>query len=177
MSSKSKKSAPVVEANSSDDDVDQVVAPPPAPVDEPKKKVKKERTPAQKEAFSKALSILKEKREAKAKDDKERYEKATQEEKERIAKEKYEKAKSHKKKLPPAPSYVTTGDLEKFKNDLLSAIPRYEPPKPEMEKPKKVEIVEPIKKNDTPIVPKVSVEKPVQKQLTGHELLDKLFFS
>lgn len=175
MSSKSKKSAPVVEENS-DDEVDQI-APAPAPVEEPKKKTKKERTPAQKEAFSKALSILKEKREAKAKEDKERYEKATQEEKDRIAKEKYEKAKNHKKKLPPAPSYVTTGDLEKFKTDLLSAIPRYEPPKPVEEKPKKVEIEEPVKKRDTPIVQKPIVEKPIQKQLTGHELLDKLFFS
>lgn len=152
----------------SDDDADQVepVMTQPAPVKQPK--TKKERTPAQKEAFSKALSILKEKREAKKKEEEEKYVKATPVEKELIAKEKYEKAKSHKKKLPPAPSYVTTGDLERFKSDILSAIPKHvEPVKTEQV------IKEPVKKPE-PIIKKEPI---IQKQLTGHELLDKLFFS
>lgn len=159
---------PVQVEMSDDDEIDQVepVMTAPAPVKQTK--TKKERTPAQKEAFSKALSILKEKREAKKKEDEEKYAKASQVEKQLIEKEKYEKAKSHKKKLPPAPSYVTTGDLEKFKSDILSALPKYNDPV-------KIEpvIKEPIKK------PEVIVKKEpvIQKQLTGHELLDKLFFS
>ena len=162
MSSKTKK----VEVDDIDDEADQVVDTKPI-------KTKKVRTPAQQEAFSKALSVLKEKREMKAKEDKERYEKASIVEKEQIAKEKYEKAKSHKKKLPPAPSYVTTGDLEKFKMDILSAIPKVEVNKPV--EPVKTPIVkaEPIKKPE-PIMKKEVV---IQKPLTGHELLDKLFFS
>lgn len=173
MASKSKK---VVVEDDLDDEIDQVEEPVMTEkVSQPKQKVKRERTPAQKEAFSKALAILKEKREAKAKEEKERYEKATQEEKERIKKEKYEKAKNHKKKLPPAPSYVTTGDLEKFKLDILNAIPKYEKPEP-VKEPKP----EPVKIDNKPepiIVPKKKAEPIVQKPLTGHDLLDKLFFS
>lgn len=161
MSSKTKK----VEVDDDiDDEVDQVVDTKPV-------KSKKARTPAQQEAFSKALSVLKEKREMKAREEKERYEKATVIEKEQLAKEKYEKAKSHKKKLPPAPSYVTTGDLEKFKMDILSAIPKHEP-KPVEVKTQPVR-VEPVRKPE----PVVKKEPVVQKSLTGHELLDKLFFS
>lgn len=161
-----KVSIPVID---DDDEIDQVVEKI-APV-----KVKKERTPAQKEAFSKALSILKEKREAVKTVEKETFEKADAAEKDRIAKEKFEKAKNHKKKLPPVPSYVTVGDLEKFKMDLLSAFPKSEPksePKPE---PVKVEPVrvEPVVKAE-PIIKKQPI---VQKTLTGHDLLDKLFFS
>ena len=47
--------------------------------------------------------------------------------------------------------------------DILSAIPKFEPPKP-------VEIVKPVDKK--PVVREV-----VQKPLTGHDLLDKLFFT
>ena len=172
-----KTSQPEVEKEISDDEADQIETP---PVQEPPKKYAKgkgkERTPAQKEAFAKALSILKEKREAKAKDEKDRYEKASQEEKARIEKEKYEKAKNHKKRLPPAPSYVTTSDLEKFKNDLLNAIPKYEAPKP-VETPKPVK-KEPVEAPVEPVVaPKRKVEPVATKPLTGHDLIDKLFFT
>ena len=148
-----------------DDEEDQIVAPVPVV------KTKKERTPAQKEAFSRALSILKEKREAVKTVEKEKYEKADAAEKDRIVKEKYEKAKNHKVKLPPAPSYVTMGDLEKFKLDLLSALPK-EKPVAVVEKPV------PIVEKPAPVVEKPApvVVKPA-KQLTGHDLLDKLFFS
>lgn len=172
-----KVSEPITEKELSDDEADQVANPPdPEPQKKYAKGKGKERTPAQKEAFAKALSILKEKRESKARDEKERYEKANAEEKARIEKEKYEKAKNHKKRLPPAPSYVTTSDLEKFKNDLLNAFPKYpEPPKPEPPKPVKKEpehvAPEPV------VVPKRKPEPVSQKALTGHELLDKLFFN
>lgn len=161
----------------SDDEVDQVNTPPP-PIEKKQRKSTKgrERTPAQKEAFSKALTILKEKREMKAREEKEKYEKADAEEKARIEKEKYEKAKNHKKRLPPAPSYVTTTDLERFKNDLLGALrPVEKPVEKVVEKPEKPKQV--LKEVLVP-TPKPIVEpKPVQKQLTGHELIDKLFFS
>jgi hypothetical protein len=147
-----------------DDEVDQVTP----VVEKPKRKSTKgqPRTPAQQEAFKKALTILKERREMKVKDEKERYEKANADEKARIEKEKFEKAKTHKKKLPPAPSYVTTGDLEKFKMDILNAIPKFEAPKVEIKKP----IEPPTPKH---VVKSVVAEKP----LTGHDLLDKLFFN
>ena len=178
MSSKTKK----IVVDSSDDDEDQTELPPvmtaPAP------KTKKERSPAQKEAFSKAMSILKEKRESKANEDKERIAKASQEEKEAMAKEKYEKAKNHKKKLPPAPSYVTMSDMEKFKMDILNAVRE-----PVRREPKEEDLVKkPViaREPDSVLVPiKEPVAAPViipmvkerKKELTGHDLLDKLFFS
>lgn len=173
MSSK-KKITPVVE--NSDDEVDQVIDEVPE-VKEVKKRTKKDRTPAQQESFKKALETLKLKRESKKKEDEERLSKATAEEKDRIAKEKYEKAKNHHRKLPPAPSYVTTGDLEKFKSDILNAIPKWEAPKvieKEVEKPKPQPVVKIAEPNP---IEKPVIQPKIQKQLTGHELLDKLFFS
>ena len=167
---RSSKIAPVSSQNveNSDDEADQV-APPPS---EPVKKSKKERTPAQQEAFKKALQILKEKREMKKKDEVSRYEKANEEEKAQLEKEKYEKAKNHKKKLPPAPSYVTTVDLDRLRTDILSAIPKFDA-KP-VELPKKEVVVE---KPAPPVVEKKVIQAAPQKALTGHDLLDKLFFS
>lgn len=161
------KAKPVIPDVSSDDEIDQVEE---KPMTQVAPKVKKERTPAQKESFAKAMAILKEKREAVKTVEKEKYEKADALEKDRLEKEKYEKAKNHKKKLPPAPSYVTTGDLEKFKTDLLNALPRSQPVesvKPHVEPVKPEPVVKPVIKKE-PIAPK---------QLTGHDLLDKLFFS
>lgn len=154
-------SQPIPEKNS-DDEVDQVVD------TKPVKKTKKVRSAAQQESFKKALQVLKERREGKKKEEEEKFEKANELEKEQIKKEKYEKAKNHRKKLPPAPSYVTTGDLEKFKLDLLSAIPK--PVEPVKVEPVKVEKVQRVVEPPTP-------KKVVQKTLTGHDLLDKLFFS
>jgi hypothetical protein len=115
------------------------------------------------------MAILKEKREGKANEEKKRFETADAVEKDRLAKEKFEKAKNHKKKLPPVPSYVTTGDLERFKLDLMSA---FKPPAPTS-----VPAVVPVVPE--PVRPAVVVtQKPVVAQtLTGHNLLDKLFFS
>lgn len=138
------------------------------------KGVKKERTPAQKEATAKALAILKERREAKAKEDKERLEKASEAEKQRMLADKYEKQKQQRKKLPPAPQYITLTDMEKFKNDILGALPK--------EVYKAVEVAPKVRKEPTPapVVAVVPVEKPkiVEKpvKLTGSQLLDELLF-
>lgn len=168
----------------SDDEVDQVngaLPPAPNPLERKKRKSTKgqERTPAQKESFQKALTILKEKREAKTREEKERFEKATAEEKARLEKEKYEKAKNHKKKLPPAPSYVTMSDLERFKTDLLSAIRPVETmDRDKVEKVEKVEKSKPIAKDpEPPTIKQPIVSMKTQKPLTGHDLIDKLFFS
>jgi hypothetical protein len=137
------------------------------------KGVKKERTPAQKEAIQKALSVLKERREAKSRDEKERMEKASEAERQRILAEKYEKQKLQKKKLPPAPSYVTLGDFENFKKELLGAMPK--------EVYKAVEVEKKVKKVEPPVEPVVRevvrekvIEKP--KVLTGSALLDEILF-
>jgi hypothetical protein len=139
---------------------------------EPRKSQKKERTPAQKEAFAKALAILKEKRKAIKDTEKEILEKATAAEREAIEKAKFEKAKNHKKKLPPVPSYVTMSDLEKFKLDLLSALPKAAAPAPAPEQ--KHEPIPVVAAKPEPVIKKQPV---VAKTLTGHDLLDKLFFS
>lgn len=133
----------------------------------------KERTPAQKEAIQKALSVLKERREAKSREEKERLEKASEAERQRILAEKYEKKKQQRHKLPPAPSYVTLGDFENFKKELLGAMPKEVYKAVEIEKkPKKVETpVQPIVRE---VVREKVVEKP--KVLTGSALLDEIFF-
>jgi hypothetical protein len=160
-----------VEETLSDDEADQMESVAPAPVVKPVKQ-KKPRTQAQQESFQKALAVLKEKREMKMKDEKERLAKASAEERARIEKEKYEKARNHKKRLPPAPSYVTMSDLDKFKTDLLNAIPKYTPPEPQSVKP------EPVKVEVKPEPVKVAPPKESKpKTLTGHELIDKLFFT
>jgi hypothetical protein len=141
------------------------------------KGVKKERTEAQKQATAKALSILKERREAKKKEDEERMSKATEAERQRILAQKYEKQKQHKAKLPPAPSYVTLADMENMKKEILSALPKEVYKAVEVER-KVVKVEKPVVV-EKPVEKPVSkaVEKPVEKKLTGHELLDKLFFT
>ncbi len=173
---------------SSDDEADQMETPaPPQQKTKPYQKPKKERTPAQQEAFKKALTILKEKRESKATEEKEKFDKASAEEKERIQREKFEKAKNHRKKLPPAPSYITTaefgGALERFKSELLTALapaPAPAPasaPAPAVKKEKKV-VIQQVEEEEEPVrVIKPKAEPKPIKQLSGHELLDKLFFS
>ncbi len=139
------------------------------------KKPKKPATPAQKEAITKALTALKLKREALKKQNEEEVAIADESQKQTLLKERYEKAKTQKKKLPPAPSYVTTADLDRFKNEIIGALPK------EVYKAVEVPVVEkPIPKQVTfekPIEPPTEMVKPVVKSLTGHELLDKLFFN
>lgn len=173
MSSDSDSSDHEVEKVVSQEDVAKVYDDSAVKVRRTRKDKGKERTPAQKEAIQKALSVLKERREAKAKEDKERLEKASEAERQRILAEKYEKKKQQKHKLPPAPSYVTLGDFENFKKELLSAMPKEVYKAVEVEKkPKKVETpVQPVIRE---IVKEKVVEKP--KVLTGSALLDEIFF-
>lgn len=147
-------------------------------VDVPVSKVvkeKKPRTEAQIAAQKKALAMLKEKRDkAKAEENKLVEEaKVDNGKKKELEKILYEKAKYQRKKLPPAPSYVTMGDLENFKNDLLGSLSKsvVKPIEPEVIKaePKVVErVIEKIVEKPVPVV---------QPKLTGHELLDRIFFN
>ena len=157
------------------------------PVKVPRKSTKgQERTPAQKEATAKALAVLKERRGAKQTEDKERLEKASEAEKQRILAEKYEKQKQQRKKLPPAPSYVTLGDLETFKKDILGALPKevYKAVEvvKEPKKPKAVEAPAPVIKervvnrqgSERSLDNRQAMEKPIH--LSGSALLDELLF-
>ena len=137
------------------------------------KGVKKERTPAQKEATAKALSILKERREAKKKEDEERMAKASEQERQRILAQKYEQKKRNKEKLPPAPSYVTLADMQNFKNEILSALPK------EVYKAVEVEKVVKVKEEPKPVEKPILKPAPVSQpeKLTGHALLDRMFFN
>ena len=142
-------------------------------------KGKKERTPAQQAATQKALLVLKERREAINKAAKERLETASDAERQRILAEKYEAKKARKQKLPPVPSYVTLGDFENFKRDLIGAMPKQVYKAVEVEKvvrPKKeIPAAAPVA---APVVAPVAApvaEK--QKALSGHALLDQMFFN
>lgn len=137
------------------------------------KGVKKERTPAQKEATAKALNILKERREAKKKAEEDRMKQATEQERQRILAQKYEQKRRNKEKLPPPPSYVTLADMEKFKNDILSSLPKEVYKAVEVEK-KVVKVKEEPKPVAKPIIASAPVVAPAK--LTGHALLDRLFF-
>ena len=176
------------EKNDSDDEEDQLEEAKPVEVKRRTRAGKGQpRTPAQQEAFKKALATLKEKREAKAKEEKEKFEAASKEEQERIKREKYEKSKNHHKKLPPAPSYVTSAEfgasLERLKSDLLAAIPKHvsAPASFEAKEAKEAkaakETNEPHEAKAKKEVIKKAPEPKPPKALSGHELLDKLFFS
>jgi hypothetical protein len=146
---------------------------------------KKERTPAQQAATQKALAVLKERREALNKAAKERLETASDAERQRILAEKYEAKKARRQKLPPAPSYITLGDFENFKRDLMNAMPKQVYKAVEIEKvvrPKKeAPVAAPVAvpaAAPAPVVAPVAalpVEKP--KTLSGHALLDQMFFN
>jgi hypothetical protein len=145
-------------------------------------KGKKERTPAQIAATTKALSVLKERREKEAADRKERMEKATDAERQRILAEKYEKTKLSRKKLPPVPSYVCLGDLERFKNEILGALPKevYKAVEIERKPRKEAQPVQPVPQPVPQPVQQIYHAPPprpeiAQKQLSGSALLDKMF--
>jgi len=143
-------------------------------------KKKKPRTEAQVAAQQKALATLKEKRDKQKAEETKLAEEAKTDElkKKELEKMQYEKAKYQRKKLPPAPSYITSVDLEKFKNELIGSLSG----KPVIqekiiEKPVEKVIEKPVVVER--IIEKV-VEKPipvVQQKLTGHELLDRIFFN
>jgi hypothetical protein len=142
-------------------------------------KGKKERTPAQQAATQKALLVLKERREAINKAAKQTLDTASDAERQRILAEKYEAKKARKQKLPPAPSYVTLGDFENFKRDLIGAMPKQVYKAVEIEKvarPKKeVPVAAPVA---APVVAPVAAQVAEKsKQLSGHALLDQMFFN
>ena len=152
-----------------------------------KTKEKKARSPAQIAAQQKALATLKEKRDKlKAEEDKaEKEAEVDASKKADLEKAKYEKAKMQRKRLPPAPSYITTNDLDKFKNDILGSLTRHQPAVEPPNEPKPVNRLPPVeltKPTPVPVMPVVEkvIEKPVpapQQKLTGHELLDRIFFN
>ena len=152
--------------------------------DDTKTKEKKARTPAQIAAQQKALATLKEKRDKlKAEEDKaEKEAEVDASKKAELEKAKYEKAKTQRKRLPPAPSYITMNDLDKFKNDLLGSLTKQTEPKPGPYPEHRFPPVELAKPTPVPVMPVVEkvIEKPVpvpQQKLTGHELLDRIFFN
>jgi len=145
-------------------------------VDAEKKKEKKPRTEAQIAAQQKALATLKEKRDKQKAEETKLVEEAKTDElkKKELEKIQYEKAKYQKKKLPPAPSYITSVDLEKFKNELIGSLSskpviQEKPVEKVVEKPVVVErVIEKVVEKPVPVV---------QQKLTGHELLDRIFFN
>jgi hypothetical protein len=122
-------------------------------------KDKKPRTPAQVAAQQKAFSVLKQRREEKAKAE------AELKEGEALAKTKW---KEVKKKVP---EYVTKKDLEDFMTTLSSKISV--PAPPVMPEPKVIEKI--VEKPVERIVERVVEKPPPAKKMTGHELLDTLF--
>jgi hypothetical protein len=137
----------------------------------PKKRVQSEK---QKENFQKALSALKQKREAQKKAQEEEAEMLKAEKDELKIQEKqrerFEKAKLQKKKLPAErPTYITAAELQKFKLEMLDMV------KPQkIVKEREVEVQKVVEK---PVVVEKVVEKPTTKIISGNELLDRIFFN
>jgi hypothetical protein len=133
-------------------------------------KEKKPRTDAQKTATAKAFEALKARREAKA-----IAEKDLNDAKE-LAKEKVR----HRKKKESGIDLVTKKDLEEWVGKIKTMIPSAASESPAPVKPvEPIRSAEPVKTVETP-TPKVVKEpkKPAPpKKLTGHELLDSLFFN
>jgi hypothetical protein len=148
--------------------------------DDTKTKEKKARSPAQIAAQQKALATLKERRD-KIKAEEEKAEKEAEVDagkKAELDKIKYEKAKMQRKRLPAPPSYITSNDLDRFKNDLLGSLSGI---KQEV-KVQEVKVEQPRVVEQPKVVeqPRVVEQKPVpvpQQKLTGHELLDRIFFN
>lgn len=132
-------------------------------------KEKKPRTEAQKTATAKAFEALKARREAKAV-----AEKDLNDAKE-LAKEKVR----HRKKKESGVDLVTHKDLEEWVGKIKTMIPvPVDAPAPA----KTVDVPAPVKTVETPtpkIVkePKKAAAAAPPKKLTGHELLDSLFFN
>jgi len=74
----------------------------------------------------------------------------------------YEKAKYQKKKLPPAPSYITSVDLERFKNELIGSLSGKETKV--VEKPVERVVEKVVEK---PVVVERVIEKVVRKACSG----------
>lgn len=142
-------------------------------------KPKRERTEAQKATTAKALAALREKREALKKAQEEEL--AHLDDEKREEKLKIQQAKNQKRagsKLPPLVEYITKGDLERFKKELFQAMPREVVREIPVEKEVIKEKVVPVERH---VVRERVVEQPVPypvvKQLSGNDLLDRIFFN
>lgn len=137
-------------------------------------KPKKERTPAQKEATAKALSILRSKREAQKKQQEEEVAGVEEDKKEAVMTAKKEQQKAKKlvntlKAVPPEQSpYVTATDFQKFKSEILTTLKPVEPKI--IEKPVERIVEKPVEKT-------IVKEVPINRIVSGNELLDRIFFN
>lgn len=139
------------------------------PVEKPEK-VKKELTPAKKEAMAKMFEGLKAKREAA----KAQQEQETEEAKEAKNQKRLKKMNDNRiaKKLPPVASYVTMSDLEAFKKELIGVMPKviYKEVPVDRVVPKAIAVpVETVREKVVQVV-----QPP--KKISGNELLDSIFF-
>lgn len=140
-------------------------------------KPKKERSPAQKEATAKALTILRAKREAQKKQQEEEVAGIEEDKKEAVITAKKEQQKAKKlvntlKAVPPEQSpFITASDFEKFKSEVLSSL------KP-VEKPIERIIEKPVERIvERPVEKTVVKEVPINRIVSGNELLDRIFFN
>lgn len=147
---------------------------PPTSVALPEQKPKKVRSEAQKENTVKALAALKAKREALAA--KEREEIALLGD---AALSKHDKKKlSQLPKIPAVAEFITKGDLERFKADIFSMMPK-EVVREVQVPVEKVVVREKYVPVEKTVVRErvVQQEVPVERKISGNELLDRIFFS
>ena len=144
-------------------------------------KPKKERSPAQKEATAKALGILKAKREAQRKQQEEEVAGVEEDKKEAVLKAKKEQQKAKKivsalRTVPPEQSpYITATDFEKFKSEVLTSL---KPINEVKEKVVEKVIEKPVEKIiERPVEKTIVKEVPVNRVISGNELLDRIFFN
>ena len=151
-----------------------------SPTSEKPKKEKKPRTDKQKEAAKKMMDALAAKRKQQAEQEEADVKAATELDKQEKMKLQYEIAKNIKKisskKLPPVPNYVTTAQLEMMERRLLAALPK----EIYRDVPREIVVKEKIVPVDRiNVVEKETIrEKPIvqQKQISGNQLLDSIFF-
>ena len=141
------------------------------------KKEKKPRSEAQKAAAKNMLAKLAEKRKQQAEDEERDMKAATELDKQEKLKLQYEIAKMKRsKKLPPIPAYVTTAQLELMERRIMAALPRevYRDVPQEIVVKEKLVPVDRINVVEKEVVR----ERPViqQKQISGNQLLDSIFF-
>ena len=155
-------------AQSSPPEVEEVQVELPAKL---KKKEPRVRSEAQIKASQKGLEVLKAKREAM------KEEKKKESDAKEIAKMKWKEAKQA---AGGASKVVTKDDFDNFKSDVMMVMRGFmeknTPPATEVKEPKK----EPTaiqRKTPAPTITQAPAPKPQPQKLTGHALLDQLFFN
>lgn len=136
------------------------------------KKIKKPRTEAQKKATQAALEALKAKREAKQKDE------VAQKEAKEIARTQWKAAKKH----TPEDQIPTKKDFDNFKSDVMMVMRGFmqsnatpAPPTEVKKEPTAIQRKTPAA--PAPTITQAPAPKPQPQKLTGHALLDQLFFN